>query len=353
MLDEPRQDITKLHFNFLSLVLSGIKLNRYVDNFDHERHPESLNGKKPLTFEPLDAARNLHWYFQNIENVYKAHSNLTNERSKSLYLSLLAYRIGGHLSFKIPVNYSENELDHDWVEFNIAATSIASKFECKFPGIRHFNFEFDGKHFICDCFSLKYYLHRKQYFYDERGLTISPADGDVVLDCGACTGDTAVVFGNTVGDHGHVYAFDPVQDHLDILEHNIEQNPNLNITKVPCGVSNKVTKGKPVALDTINPGFNAFGQYDIPTTTIDHFVEDNNLNKVDFIKMDIEGAELSALHGAMRTIKKFKPKLAISIYHHFDDFQSIINEVASLNIYQNMVIEHYTIHSEETVLYCS
>ena len=69
--------------------------------------------------------------------------------------------------------------------------------------------------------------------------------------------------------------------------------------------------------------------------------------------MDIEGAELAALQGAMQTISKFKPKLAISIYHHFDDYQSIINYIAGLNIYQNMVVGHYTIHREETVLYCS
>ena len=71
------------------------------------------------------------------------------------------------------------------------------------------------------------YLHRNQYFYTDGDLSISPCDGDIVLDCGACLGDTAIVFGNSVGEQGHVYSFDPVLDHLDILDHNIMQNPKI------------------------------------------------------------------------------------------------------------------------------
>ena len=56
------------------------------------------------------------------------------------------------------------------------------------------------------------------------------------------------------------------------------------------------------------------------TLSIDDFVERNKVSKVNFIKMDIEGAESYALKGAVNTIKKFKPKLAIAIYHSMDDF---------------------------------
>jgi FkbM family methyltransferase len=353
MLDSlPQQSISNFHVSFLSKVLSGIKLNRYVENFDHIRFPED-SGIRPNVYEPLTSAQNLHWYFQNIESVYNAYSSLTDEKSKALYLEVLAYRIGGHLSFKIPTNFCEDENNESWVEFNKVVRSVASKFDSTFPGMRHYDFEFDGKNYICDCFSMKEYLHRKQYYYEDGDLRISPDKGDVVLDCGACLGDTAVIFGHSVGEQGHVYSFDPVLDHLTILEHNIMQNPNLNITKVPCGTSNKIVEAQPVSLEKINPGFNAFGQYHIPTTTIDYFAESNNLNKVDFIKMDVEGAEISSLQGATQTILRFKPKLAISIYHHFDDYQSIINHIKSLGIYKNMVIGHYTIHREETVLYCS
>ena len=52
----------------------------------------------------------------------------------------------------------------------------------------------------------------------------------------------------------------------------------------------------------------------IEITTIDKFVSKNKL-QVGLIKMDLEGYELNALKGAKKIIKKFKPVLAISIYH--------------------------------------
>lgn len=59
------------------------------------------------------------------------------------------------------------------------------------------------------------------------------------------------------------------------------------------------------------------------TAAIDQTVESLGLDKCDFIKMDIEGAELDALKGAEKTIRKFRPKLAICSYHGVDDFRSI------------------------------
>ena len=53
----------------------------------------------------------------------------------------------------------------------------------------------------------------------------------------------------------------------------------------------------------------------IPVTTIDALVAELHLPRVDFIKMDIEGAEPRALKGARKTLKRFRPRLAISSYH--------------------------------------
>jgi hypothetical protein len=53
----------------------------------------------------------------------------------------------------------------------------------------------------------------------------------------------------------------------------------------------------------------------ISLTTVDEFVEQEKLPRVDFIKMDIEGAEEPALRGAMRTINRFRPKWSIASYH--------------------------------------
>jgi hypothetical protein len=75
------------------------------------------------------------------------------------------------------------------------------------------------------------------------------------------------------------------------------------------------------------------------------------LSRIDFIKLDIEGAEASALRGASRTIREDKPRLAISLYHRLQDFYELPLLLRGLNPGYRFAIDHYSIHSEETVLY--
>jgi hypothetical protein len=77
----------------------------------------------------------------------------------------------------------------------------------------------------------------------------------------------------------------------------------------------------------------------------------HNIQKVDFIKMDIEGAEPIALKGAINTIKRYRPKLAIAIYHSMDDFVSIPKWINDLNLDYELYLGHYTIHAEETIIF--
>lgn len=69
----------------------------------------------------------------------------------------------------------------------------------------------------------------------------------------------------------------------------------------------------------------------IKTITIDKHIKANNIAKVDFIKMDIEGAERHALAGATNTVKKHKPTLAVCIYHLWDDIIKIPELISSMN----------------------
>ena len=67
--------------------------------------------------------------------------------------------------------------------------------------------------------------------------------------------------------------------------------------------------------------------------------------------MDIEGAEFSALEGALDTLARRQPKLAISLYHRADDFMTIPRFLSTMLPHYDFHLEHYTIHQEETVLY--
>ena len=61
----------------------------------------------------------------------------------------------------------------------------------------------------------------------------------------------------------------------------------------------------------------------VKLTTVDKIVSELDLQRVDFIKMDIEGSEQRALKGAQETIRRFKPRMAIASYHLADDNDKI------------------------------
>ena len=73
--------------------------------------------------------------------------------------------------------------------------------------------------------------------------------------------------------------------------------------------------------------------------------------EVTFIKLDVEGAELRTLMGAAETIKKYKPRLAISIYHKPEDIYEIPLLLMEYRPDYRFYIRHYTSYIWETVLY--
>jgi FkbM family methyltransferase len=68
----------------------------------------------------------------------------------------------------------------------------------------------------------------------------------------------------------------------------------------------------------------------VPVTTIDHIVSELQLTSVDFIKMDIEGAEKNALRGGKATLAKYAPAMALSSEHLPDDMERIPGLVSEL-----------------------
>ena len=220
-----------------------------------------------------------------------------------------------------------------------------------FGKLNHYDFEYKNHRYVADCLGFESYLFRGQYFYSQDGIIVEPETGDYVIDGGACTGDTALVFSNAVGESGHVYSFDPVKEHLEIMAYNIAQFPNKNVQAMPVGLSNKDVIAEPIILGGYRPGFNS-GSQQVPLRSIDSLVNSGQIEKVDFIKLDVEGAEMDTLCGAQQSIERFKPKLAISLYHKPDDLFEIILHIKEKIPFYSCYVDHYTIHSEETVLYC-
>lgn len=83
---------------------------------------------------------------------------------------------------------------------------------------------------------------------------------------------------------------------------------------------------------------------------LDTYVLRKNLPRVDYIKLDIEGAELDMLRGAAKTISRWKPKMAISAYHRGEDLWTLINCVKSLRSDYEFKFRHYKIDCTDYIL---
>jgi len=198
--------------------------------------------------------------------------------------------------------------------------------------------------------SIVYSFLVEQYSYDN---IVRAKEDDVVFDVGAYVGDTALWFSRLVGHRGKVYAFEPEPENFKKLRLNLERNRAQNIVQLECALSDE--EGEMIISGGGSSATVANDVNGIPVmvTTIDKFVKDNNLTRVDFIKMDVEGHELNVLKGAAETIKTFKPRLAISAYHRGDDLVKLPKFLLELNPNYKFYLRHCSCSWIETVLYAT
>ncbi|MFN0277450.1 MAG: FkbM family methyltransferase [Pyrinomonadaceae bacterium] len=148
-------------------------------------------------------------------------------------------------------------------------------------------------------------------------------EGDVVLDVGTNIGEMLLHFARLVGNDGFVYGFEPDETNFANAQKNISLNDFQNIHVFNFGVSDKKETQKLYRVDEHNLGMNRilndaeaarFEDFTvIETDTLDNIVVRNRIQKVDLIKIDIEGYEMHALRGARTVLETFKPKLFIEV----------------------------------------
>jgi len=143
---------------------------------------------------------------------------------------------------------------------------------------------------------------------------------DVVLDCGANDGSISLVYSQKVGRDGHVFSFEPDFQNIVTFNKNKSLNDNSsNIKLVKKGIWDEEDslvfyESGTVGSSIFYEGENSKKQV-IEVVSIDSFSKNEKIEKLNFIKMDIEGAEIEALEGAIESIEKYTPNFAIASYH--------------------------------------
>jgi len=198
-------------------------------------------------------------------------------------------------------------------------------------------------------------LHKSNrlYRYQCHKEIVEVEKGDIIIDAGVGWGDTTVYLAAKAGKEGHSYAFDILKDGMNALNAQLELNKEQqNITPVLKALSD--TSGDKVYISSPSPGARIEKKKTetaVYTITIDDYVTVEKIDRVDFIKMDIEGAEISAIKGAETTIRTFKPKLAISVYHKWDDLLTIPTLIQDFRDDYKFYLDCTTGFGGEAVLY--
>lgn len=149
--------------------------------------------------------------------------------------------------------------------------------------------------------------------------------GDVVVDCGACLGEFTLYASKAVGPSGRVVAFEPDQDYYRDLLENIDANALRNVTAVNKGVWSSDGALKFVGDDRMGYSFmmeGGDGAVTVPVVSLDNEMRRLGVGKADFIKMDVEGAELETIRGAEATLRNNDAAVAVASYHLVDGRKS-------------------------------
>ena len=185
-------------------------------------------------------------------------------------------------------------------------------------------------------------VFQSNYEFNETNLVkkiIKP--GWTVMDIGANFGWYSIHFSKLVGQSGSVFSFEPIPETYSELNSNIKLNSCQNVKAFNLALGNKdgtISFGVP-NFDGGSGASSEFLKYSkrIQTTMrkLDDIIKEQKINKVDFIKADIEGGELNMLKGAEKILEYFRPKILIEIvdmhcqrFGHFplDVYQFLINK---------------------------
>lgn len=309
-------------------------IDGYIDQYTNKR---TYNGKPIIRLEeiPKDAL---------------VVSAVTNSRPKTAILKIAEAGIKDFIDYYAFADASMGKVrqlscisdmrvdynSHESQYFKIG--SLLADEESKLTFDRILNFRLTANLDALNHFSFRV---DQQYFEPFLGL----GSGEVFVDGGGYDGFTTLEFVTRCPSYHSVHFFEPSEKNLLSARENLSSLRDINYH--PLGLYDA---RKTLFFDS-NDGsasrISDTGSENIEVDSLDNVVDE----KVTFIKLDLEGAEMQALRGMKDHILKYHPKLAVAIYHQPSDFRDVPNYILSLRDDYDIYIRHYTEGWAETIMF--
>jgi len=161
--------------------------------------------------------------------------------------------------------------------------------------------------------------------YEERETEVfanALREGNVVLDIGACFGHYTLLAARLVKSPGRVFSFEPDPENFRLLLKNIEANGYRNVVPLREAVSDRPGRTR-LFLHPKSAGTRSIsnsnvrevsGSIVVQLTTVDRLVRERMINRVDFMKIDVLGAEGLVIKGAKETLSRFRPRILMEFW---------------------------------------
>ena len=206
------------------------------------------------------------------------------------------------------------------------------------------------------CYITREYIHgtkierEEQYF--PKDFKLEKGYGCFV-DCGAFTGDTIFRIYENIGVIDTLVAFEPDSINFEKLAknmRNLKKQVAKNLLLYPCGVWSKTEQLRFFVRGGSGSVIADQGESAIQCIALDHALLEI---KPTLIKMDVEGAEYNAIKGAKEIIRKYKPDLAICLYHNINHLWDIPLLVENWDLGYRFYLREYQLYNHETVMYAT
>jgi FkbM family methyltransferase len=207
-------------------------------------------------------------------------------------------------------------------------------------------------HYTGSKFKLDAFIHKGYWYHGKNREKIQMdnfkkliSEGDTVFELGAHIGYISVYFSQLAGTSGKVFVFEPGVNNLPYVRENIANSKIKNVQLVEkavsdnngtatfyleniTGQSNSLVKDYRVTKKIHSKTFVEMkkNEVQVETIRIDDFVQMNNISRIDFIKIDIEGAEYLAIKGMPNVLATLKPTMMIEVTENHEALFNLLKD---------------------------